>query len=87
VLEIGSGRPGPSLSCFVPNGLGPGKPKKLLGRAVLAQSVKTVAQPGPNHVMPLLGRAGVTPGSGGKTECIAYVCQDPFSTHMLMSQV
>jgi hypothetical protein len=20
----------------------------------------------------------VTPGSGGKTECIAYVCQDPF---------
>jgi hypothetical protein len=29
----------------------------------------------------------VTPGSGGKTECIAYVCQDPFSTHMLTSQV
>jgi hypothetical protein len=29
----------------------------------------------------------VTPGSGGKTECIAYVGQDPFSTHMLMSQV
>jgi hypothetical protein len=30
---------------------------------------------------------GVTPGSEGKTECIAYVCQDPFSTHMLTSQV
>jgi hypothetical protein len=29
----------------------------------------------------------VTPGSGGKTECIAYVCQDLFSTHMLTSQV
>jgi hypothetical protein len=29
----------------------------------------------------------VTLGFGGKTECIAYVCQDPFSTHMLMSQV
>jgi hypothetical protein len=29
----------------------------------------------------------VTPGSGDKTECIAYVCQDPFSTHMLTSQV
>jgi hypothetical protein len=29
----------------------------------------------------------VTPGSGGKTECIAYVGQDPFSTHMLTSQV
>jgi hypothetical protein len=29
----------------------------------------------------------VTPGSGGQTECIAYVCQDPFSTHMLTSQV
>jgi sugar/nucleoside kinase (ribokinase family) len=26
---------------------------------------------------------GVRPGSGGKTECIAYVGQDPFSTHML----
>jgi hypothetical protein len=26
----------------------------------------------------------VTPGSGGKTECIAYVGQDPFSTHMLL---
>jgi hypothetical protein len=31
--------------------------------------------------------AGVTPGSGGKTECIAYVGQDPFSKHMLTSQV
>jgi hypothetical protein len=31
--------------------------------------------------------SGVTPGSGGKTECIAYVGQDPFPTHMLMSQV
>jgi hypothetical protein len=29
----------------------------------------------------------VTPGFRGKTECIAYVCQDPFSTHMLISQV
>jgi hypothetical protein len=29
----------------------------------------------------------VTLGFGGKTECIAYVCQDPFSTHMLTSQV
>jgi hypothetical protein len=29
----------------------------------------------------------VTPGSRGKTECIAYVGQDPFSTHMLTSQV
>jgi hypothetical protein len=28
-----------------------------------------------------------TPSSGGKTECIEYVGQDPFSTHMLMSQV
>jgi hypothetical protein len=27
------------------------------------------------------------PVLGGKTECIAYVCQDPFSTHMLTSQV
>jgi hypothetical protein len=32
-------------------------------------------------------RNGVTPGSRGKIECIAYVCQDPFSTHMLTSQV
>jgi hypothetical protein len=29
----------------------------------------------------------VTPGSGGKTECITYVGQDPFPTHMLMSLV
>jgi septal ring factor EnvC (AmiA/AmiB activator) len=29
----------------------------------------------------------VTPCSRGKTECIAYVGQDLFSTHMLMSQV
>jgi hypothetical protein len=29
----------------------------------------------------------ITPGSGGKTECIAYVGQDPISTHMLTSQV
>jgi hypothetical protein len=40
------------------------------------------------------GRAGegdwrrqtVTLGSGAKTECIAYVCQDPFSTHVFTSQ-
>jgi hypothetical protein len=32
-------------------------------------------------------RHGDTPGSGGKTECIAYVGQDPFPTHMLTSQV
>jgi hypothetical protein len=32
-------------------------------------------------------RLVVTAGFGGKTECIAYVCQDPFSTHMLTSQV
>jgi hypothetical protein len=29
----------------------------------------------------------VTPGFRGKIECIAYVCQDPFSTNMLTSQV
>jgi hypothetical protein len=29
----------------------------------------------------------ITPGFGGKTESIAYVCQDPFSTHMLTSHV
>jgi hypothetical protein len=29
----------------------------------------------------------ITLGSGGKIECIVYVGQDPFSTHMLMSQV
>jgi hypothetical protein len=33
------------------------------------------------------GSTGVTPGFRGKTECIAYVCQDQFSTHMLTSQV
>jgi hypothetical protein len=31
------------------------------------------------------GGAAVTPGSRGKTECIAYVGQDPFPTHMLTS--
>jgi hypothetical protein len=29
----------------------------------------------------------ITPGFSGITECIAYVCRDPFSTHMLTSQV
>jgi hypothetical protein len=32
-------------------------------------------------------RLSVTPGFRGKTECIAYMCQDPFYTHMLTSQV
>ena len=36
---------------------------------------------------PKINGNNVTPGFRGKTECIAYVCQDPFSTHMLMSQV
>jgi hypothetical protein len=31
------------------------------------------------------GRTHVTPGSRGKTECIAYVSEDPFSIHMLTS--
>jgi hypothetical protein len=29
----------------------------------------------------------ITPSSGGKTECITYMGQDPFSPHMLTSQV
>jgi hypothetical protein len=29
----------------------------------------------------------VTPGSGGKTECIAYVGQDPFPTHVDITSV
>jgi hypothetical protein len=29
----------------------------------------------------------ITPGFRGKTECIAYVCQDSFCTHMLTSLV
>jgi hypothetical protein len=37
--------------------------------------------------LPCPCRRSVTPGSGGKTKCIAYVGQDPFSTHMLTSQV
>jgi hypothetical protein len=41
----GPGQPGPSPSCFVPNGFGPGKPKHFLGRAVPARSVKTFVGP------------------------------------------
>jgi hypothetical protein len=37
--------------------------------------------------LPIIVKVNVTPGSRGKTECIAYVGQDPFSTHMLTSQV
>jgi hypothetical protein len=37
--------------------------------------------------MESLMKAVVTSGFRGKTECIAYVCQDPFITHILMSQV
>jgi hypothetical protein len=54
----GPGQSGPSPSCFVSNGFGQTKPKIFLGRVVPARSVKTVAQPGPKHVVPSLGRAG-----------------------------
>jgi hypothetical protein len=37
---VGPGQPGPSPSCFVPNGFGPGNPKKLLDRVVRVRSVK-----------------------------------------------
>ena len=43
----GSGRHGPSPSCFGPKGVGPRRPKKISGRAVPAQRVKIEAQPGP----------------------------------------
>jgi hypothetical protein len=39
----GPGQSGPSPSYFMLNGFGPEKIKKLLGRAVLAGSAKTVA--------------------------------------------
>jgi hypothetical protein len=40
----GSGQPGPSPLSFVPNGFRLAKPKRFLGRAVPARSVKTVVQ-------------------------------------------
>jgi shikimate O-hydroxycinnamoyltransferase len=56
------GRPGPSPSCFVPNGFGPRKPKQFLGRAVPARSVKTVAQPGPKPRRDFVGPCRPKPG-------------------------
>jgi hypothetical protein len=41
------GQLGPSPSCFVSNGFGPGKPKQFLGRAMPSRSVKTVVRPSP----------------------------------------
>jgi hypothetical protein len=58
----GLGQPGPSPSCFVPNGLGLGKPKKILGRAVLARSIKTVVQPGPKPRRAFVGPCRPKPG-------------------------
>ena len=54
-------QPGPSLSCFVSNGFGLGKPKKVLCRVVPARSVKTVAQPGPKPRRAFIGRVGLGP--------------------------
>jgi hypothetical protein len=56
------GRPGPSPSCFVPNGFGLRKPKQFLGRAVPARSVKTVAQPGPKPRRAFVGPCRPKPG-------------------------
>jgi hypothetical protein len=52
---VGPGQPGPSPSCFVPNGFGPGKLKYFLGRAVPARSVKTVAQLSPKPRRAFIG--------------------------------
>jgi hypothetical protein len=57
-----SGRPGPSLSYFVPNGFGPRKPKQFLGRAVPVRSVKTVAQLGPKPRRAFVGPCRPKPG-------------------------
>jgi hypothetical protein len=59
VLGIGPGR---SPSCFVPNGFEPTKPKRFLGRAVPARSIKTVAQPGPQPRRALFGPCRLKPG-------------------------
>jgi hypothetical protein len=59
----GPGQPGPSPSCFVPNGFGSAKPKRFLGRAVLARSVKTVVQPGPKPRRAFFGSCRPKPGS------------------------
>jgi hypothetical protein len=56
---------------------------RKIARIFMAIPVTTIA---PESVFSTGGRV-MSPDFGGKTECIAYVCQDPFSTHMLTSQV
>jgi hypothetical protein len=58
----GPDQPGPSPSCFVPNGFGPAKPKRFFGRAVPAQSIKTVVQPGPKPRRVFFGPCQHKPG-------------------------
>jgi hypothetical protein len=60
--RAGPGQPSSSPSCFVPNRFGPIKPKRFLSRAVLARSVKTVAQSGPKPRRAFFGPCRPKPG-------------------------
>lgn len=59
---VGSGRFGPSPSCFVPNWFRPGKLKNLLGRVMPVRGVKTVAQPGLKPCCGFVGSYRAKPG-------------------------
>jgi hypothetical protein len=51
----------------------------------LPPPMRTISLPFPSPPVPLPETAAIAPGSGGKTECIAYAGQDPFSRHMMTS--